>query len=263
MSNGSVENPVIAVQQWMEKEIIGRGFCPPLIRLARGYRNDEGNIDWANLSKEVVIDDFTHLNPDSNELLQTSGRVYTDFIYRSIEGTAPLTRVIIFPDFRDNPEFDSFLHDTKMIAFNVLTSTSEGRAFAKLAFTEIANVQKTPAHVVADVFRQGHEWVAVQVIEGSFNTINFYGRRVTDEDVEGFPDTEGSVDRYKVLARAPYYIMQVANALRGSQSEIAPSLYTPHLRKRNTTIALGINLDEYEEIMRNFREQASTGSSNP
>lgn len=246
-------NPIGSIQRWMEEEIIGKGICVPLVKAAQNYTVDR-KIDWTRFSEEVVIEDATHKSPDSEELLLDVSKIYLDFIHCVVASNAPLVRNVVLPDFSNNSDFDLFLKRVRENAFEELTSSEEGQDFALQAFLKLASKNHTPEDEVRAVCRKGPTSVA-QVIERSFNTINFYGRRVTDKDLSDLPgdrDPRNPVDRYKMLGRAPYYLMQVINPIRGYEPKV--SLDAPAMRRRNTALAARTNLDEYEERMADYRQ---------
>ena len=179
------------IQKWLEEDIIARGICPPLVKLANGFRGEDKKIDWARLSEEVVIEDATHFAPDSHELLSYVSRRYLDFIHHAVEGRAPLTHNIILPDFNVNEDLDILLKEVKENAFSAFTSTHAGREFAASAFLEVGSKHKTQESILYAVILAGAGSIAVELIEGAFNTINFYGRRVTNSDVSGFSGERG------------------------------------------------------------------------
>jgi hypothetical protein len=246
---------IASMQDWITQEVIDKGTCPPLVKLARVYKGEGGEIDWASMAKEVEITSYRQYTNSSEILL---GRVVTDYlqyISHMAKGTAPLTKVFVLPDFVSNPDYDAFMDDVKRTALETLLSTPEGVEISREAFQKIAQLRNLPKDQVGALLNGGkveQTVIGINVVEGVANPVYFYGNRLTDRDIADFSDTRGPRDRQRMLSRAPYYAFQVVNTLRSP--EISANLNRPGLHARNTRLALKTDLNQYEGVMRRLRK---------
>jgi hypothetical protein len=246
--------PILALQRWIELEVVGRNLCPPLVNLARPMRTPQGALDWERLRAEITFHDLSTLEPGSVDLLDVTSGTYVDFMLDAVErADTPLSCMFILPDFPTNRAFDAFLVQLKQVALMNLCATPEARAFTLATYADFVRQQGA---LPADIQRvqqdpNGAVFMAAQVIEGCFNTIHFYGRRTTGADLADLPDTRGPQARYHVLARAPHFVAQVINPVRANP--MVGSLNRPALHRRNTTLALETDVDAHEAMLARLR----------
>lgn len=248
-------NPVTVIQNWMEQEIIGKGLCPPLVKVAQEYRDSDGKLDWSRFSRVVVTQDLTHLDPSSQELLIAVATPYLRFIMDSMAGTIPLAHNFILPDFETNDDFLAFKKYSQSAVVDELMSTQKGQIFSRVSVRKVAEGFGFSDESIRNRLRQrgGTFRAAKYLVEDCFRGADFFGQELSDGDIVNFPDNRGPVERYKMLSRAPYYLLQLLNSPR--TEALAAGLNRDRLHTRNTDIALGIDIDEYETVMQTLREQ--------
>lgn len=257
ITSSPIQPEVQATRRWIEQEIGGRGICPPLVRLLQNHRNENGSVDWDRLSRKVDIDCYTHLNPYEPDLLRRVSDSYLRFITEATQGEGPLTKIFILPDFESNSDYDKFVNDMKQTVLARLVLSQDGPAIARSAFQQYAEIKNVPLATINSILNSGKPGeieAAKIVIKGTFGPVYFYGEKVTNEDVSGFSDTKGPRDRYKILSRAPFYMIQISNAIGGR--DLIGNLDRKRLRARNTRLASETSMVDYESKMREFRSDA-------
>lgn len=243
------------MQAWIEQEVIEKKTCPPLVKLAQRYKDEQNNLDWNRLATEVDLRSYRHLSTSRDLLLATVVNDYVQYIAKEIQGTSPMTQVFILPDFTSNDEFNTFMEDVKKTTFKRLRSTPEGIATAREAFAKAAEIQNIPQTQTLPLLNQGQRRQGVivkELIEGPYNPIVFYGNALTDNDLNGFNTDRGPRERQKILSRAPYYSFQLVSAFRGL--ELSETLNTSKLYARNTQLVMGTSLPLFEARIHKLRK---------
>jgi hypothetical protein len=244
---------VQAVQKWLEVEIVEAGLCPPLVILMQRYRNPDGLVNWMELSKEVKIDSLSQKNPRKASFITEVAELYLGYIIKATQEAAPLTQVLIFPEFDSNFDYDRFMYKMKMATLlalsapAVLDSTVQafnlGLSLQQRDLTPITKENLAPEQIAQ---------VAFQVIEGLFNPVYFYGKELTAKTISDITEERGDKKRAKVLSRAPYYITQFINPFAGR--DLSEHLNKPKLYQRNTTYALSQNMQVFEKRMNKLKK---------
>lgn len=244
--------PTVSIQRWLESEVMGRGLCPPLVKLAAGYRSDDGKLDWARLGALVRIEDHSAHRPGTEQLLDVISGAYLDFMVDAMKGNAPYTHIFILPLFPSNTAFDAFMATVKAMALWSLTKDPDGREFAEHSWEHWVLGQGARDDEIAAIRARpdAAQFIAKQVVEGLFNPIQFYGRRATDADFADVPDTRGPGIRYTILSRAPHYLVQVIDPIRGNA--LTGNLNRPAVHRRNTELALSTDQDAFERMIAGF-----------
>lgn len=258
LKHNPTQPEVKAIRSWLEQEIVGKGICPPLVRLFQHYRDSDGTVSWDQLSGVVDIESYFRLSPYKPDLLlHKVSDSYLRFITEATQGNGPLTKIFILPEFRTNPDYDKFVDDMKKTAFARLVLSPDGQTIARSAFRQSAEAQRISQTIVARILNSGRDGeiqAAANVIEGTFRPAIFYGKTITDKDISDLPDTRGPKERYKMLSRAPYYVIQVANSIGGM--DLSGNLNRQRIYSRNTRLASETDIMDYEIKMRRFRSTA-------
>jgi len=254
ISSSPIQPEVRATRRWIEQEIGGRGICPPLVRLLQDHRSENGSVHWDGLSREVDIEYHTHLSPYTPNLLRRVSVSYVRFITEATQGEGPLTKIFILPDFESNSDYDKFVNDMKQTVLARLVLSQDGPAIARSAYQQYAEITNVPFATINRILNSGKPGVieaAKIVVGGTFGPVYFYGKKVTNEDVSGFSVRKGPRDRYKVLSRAPYYMIQISNAIGGR--DLIGTLNRQRLNARNTRLASETSIAGHERKMSEFR----------
>jgi hypothetical protein len=247
---------VLNMRRWIEQVVISKGICPPLVKLANGYKDEQGVINWNGLSREVDIVSHIGEKPYGDVLEQKVGVGYRQFIENATQGNAPLTKIFVLPDFDKDRDCLAFMVRIANNSLKTFLSSESGQAVMVSAFTRLSETAGYDRDFISDILRNGAyniNQAANDVIFGCFNPVPFFGQEISDSLIQDFTsERRGPRERAKILSRAPYYGMQVVNTLRSKP--LVGNLNQQKLYKRNTGIALKTDLQEYESLMRQFRE---------
>lgn len=256
-----ISRDVQVVQKWLEEEVAGRGICPPLLKLLQRYTSEAG-IDWQAVSSEVDIETFKSQNPRNKQLVTTVAASYVRYIINCARENGPYTKVIILPDFKSNAEYDEFMLQVKFGAITILQSSQENILLMKSIYERVATARSADPQSIKRLIDNPALLLvlATQVVEGAFNPVYFYGKQIGVEDIQGFNGNRGPIERQKILARAPYYLLQVVNSLKSS--ELIGIMDRKKLHQHNTALALHDNVASHEEKMWGFRKIFS-GTARP
>lgn len=250
MPETRLDNPIEITQRWLEAEIIGHSICPPLVKITRPFRDPSGKVDWGKVEDKITFHDLTKKDPKDRGLINQAAEIYTTFLYGVSNGTAPVSRVVILPDFDSNSTYDQFMSQVQASTGNALLTERGSLAGASL-FDRVAQEQNLPMETIVRTMMGGPSEIAVQLIDGAFRPVYFYGQRVSEQDTEGLSTDRGPMERYKRLMRAPFYMFQLVDILM-------EKVYSPYdsslVHQRNTRLALATNIEEHESTTRRFRE---------
>lgn len=240
-----------AVEDWIEGEPIGRLLCPPLVGVASRYRKADGSLDWNGLGTEVKIEDMSHFDPRSIGFLAHSFDRYLDFIFRSVsDPNAPLTQLVICPDFGTNKLFNQFIAELKRITINGLQS-EQAQKITQYIADQVLQARDTFDLQDFEYILSGPEGIASFLVNSAYIPLQFYGRKIDDEDLIGLSETRGPKRREKKLKRAPYDLYQVINEIKVRQLIAGRDLQITY--DRNTRTLDSIPDEEYEEIIAEYR----------
>lgn len=252
----AVTTDIQVTQQWLDQDIVGRGICPPLVKLMQRYREANGPVNWEQLSSEVNIISFRKLDPTTSlEPIQTVAQEYVQFVTAAVRGTAPYTKIIILPDFKTNTLYDSFMKDLWTVSFlRLLSPDFNSIAKAVLGRAPLSE-GRSRSELLArlDGDSENRKLAVAQILEGVFRYIYFYGRKIQDQDIADTTLDRGLRSRYKILARAPFYMTQIINDLRSE--DLVRNLNVSRVHQRNTELALREELARYEARMSRLRSQ--------
>ncbi len=244
---------ITRTRRWIEEDVIKKGTCPPLIAVAKELRDGHGQIDWAALSQYVEIVSYHSVPVDSPSLRVNVTNDYLRYIeHATYDSDAPLTKIFILPDFRTNRDYDTFIADLQVAAFLRLTTTQKGQQLAEAAFLRTA--QGSPDQdMVREIMASEDKTfrIAHNVLVTMFKPVNFYGKKLSDKDLEGLETDRGHLQREKVLSRAPYYLAQIPN-IAGS-APITNRFNATTVFRHNTELAITTPLHRHEAAIRRFR----------
>ncbi len=246
-----IPKEVLAIQKWIETEIVGRGICPPLAKLLQQYRNENGIVQWDTLTSQVEIESFFDLKPLAKKSIEAVAESYLQFIVRASEGRAGMTQVIILPDFPQNKDYDKFMVEVKVVVRAKLF-TPEGWVLVRSLFEQKGikgGLSDIHTGELSEVMKLQEE--VIQTIEGLFNPVYFYGKPLSERDVSDFPGARGDQNRQKVLSRAPYYLFQAVNGI--NTDELVGDLNRKRLYERNTELASETEMPKFEAKLKRLR----------
>jgi hypothetical protein len=239
---------VVSMRAWIEQEIIGKVICPPLAGLAQRYRG-EGKLDWDKLSKDVEILSFFQLSGD--KLSTSMINVFNNFLREAPRGTHPMSTLVILPDFPTNDDYDIELDKMRYETKKWIAFSDEGPALGREIVLRYARQRNSPRENVKQLLHAGPAAIANEIVDGMFLPVNFYGKRITNQDLVTFPDVRGPVERYQILSRAPYYAFQLINPLLSF--DLDAGIDRQRVEERNTRLASRTNAGRYESIMNTLR----------
>lgn len=245
---------IIATREWIS-DVVKQGTCPPLRMLARENRDAEGNIIWEDLSKKIEIIDLSQKGFDEISATTVSN-LYIDFMRRAITKTGPMSVLVILPDFETNALFNEFL--TSMKGAVTLTLLDEEQQlfedvldFWKDTKDEAARKDFNRLRKIGEI---GNFELIQHLYSRIFATFPFYGKDLTDKDLASLDKTRGPLERYKFIARAPFYTIQFLDTLHFPPS--AKNIDFEALMKRNTDLALSPGaIDDVQKRMEELRDQ--------
>lgn len=260
MSEVPVPRPIapeiLSTQRWMEEFVAGKGICPPLVKVMQRYRDEEsGMVDWDRLSEKIEISSYHHLDPSNPHLLTLASLSYLRFITDAANGTAPLSTVVILPDFSTNAAYDEFLAAMKWRSVAMLSATPETRRTAISLFLKASEQRGTRRQAEAVLRREGspaEAFVIGNLVDQAYRPIPFYGKELSSDDLIGFSEERGSIERQKFLSRGPYYMFQVVNMVDGF--DLSRNLDRPRLYRRNNAMAFQTDARELNTEMGQFRD---------
>lgn len=260
------ESVIKATQTAIEKVIIASGVCPPLNIVAKECE-EGGEINWNKLSKYI---EFQVVKPEEGEsIIKLSERfatMYVEFIDQVIDGTAPLTKLFVFPEDLSSDMFDNFKIFAERINMHMFRDDTEHYRIITLeaAFNEGFQTRE-------EEITQKFQWITANsrirtqktalILGQFFNIISFYGSELSESTLSRIEETggglRGDIRRYKSLARLPFNIFQLINPLHFKTLNLVKHLNRDALRKRNTSFALSTDLTELNELMAKFRRGES------
>lgn len=243
---------VHAMQGWIESEVIKKGTCPPLVRLSRDFTDAAGVIDWLSLSDEVEFISFYNYAPRTDSITNAVSSAYAGYIVDATTGNAPLTSVIILPDFETNDDFSDFMSEAISATERNLLTMEGGEEVVKLAYQKTADAEGLSRS--AKMFlrkRTNLASAAEQVVNTAFRPIYFYGQDLTQPELDAFPDNRGPVSRQRILSRAPHFGFQVVAPFGGDK--YIGRLNSQRLFARNTRLAEATDPTTYGQAIDLFR----------
>jgi hypothetical protein len=241
---------IASIRAWIEQEVINRGTCPPLNVVAQKCGGNNG-VDWNRLSREV---DIVSLFPLSDvDLNRRATSEYLNFLNTTNQGTAPMTRIFVLPDFLTNDAYDFFIFSMKNNAKKWFITTKDGMETAREAVLKIAKARGIPGTSVREILTRSDAPVEIAnaIVDGFLMPTHFYGKNISRLDLTTFPVTRGPVERQQMLSRAPYYAFQLINPIRAAN--LSAHLNRQRLEEHNTEIALGVNMGRYGGVMNKLR----------
>lgn len=244
---------IATTRKWVEEVIIGKSLCPPMVYLARDHALPEGGVDWENMKRYVNISTHFSSQPTSNDLIVKVGEAYYRFLKACAEGTEQLARLFVLPDFAANRAYDLFVAQMKAHAMEKLATNDGQKVTRKIIKKRMAEGKYQTLTLQTDISESQRKFFErKQVVDNIFVAGQFYGRDLTDDDLVGSPVVRGPRDRYRMLMRAPYYLIQVVNQFAPTKHD--DKLDVARLHTRNTKLALGTNLEEQAKHMRSLRD---------
>ncbi len=245
----SLPPEIIHTRRWLEQEVIAKGTCPPLNRVVQSHRREDGSLDWDGMS-EIDITSFRHLPLNSRSLRLGVAQHYLKFMQDSVTDKAPLTTIMVLSDFDTNRQYDQFVQELSMNALLAMYTNPTWAEVGKEAFVREAALLDIPKDEVQEVLSQPMA-ISSNVVQDVFPPIPFFGQELTPSDISLFAQDRGPSERMKMLSRAPHYLIQVLNKF--NTEPFIGSLNRDRLRKRNTDLALGTDLQKYQGVMRDLR----------
>ena len=247
---------IVATQQWLEEFIIGKGICPPLAWYAKKNTFKDGTIDWSGFSRHLEINSYYNIKiADGRELTGKVSKDYLGFLDRARKGEAVSGAIYILPDFRSNRHYDEFMKRVKIESAERLSGTEDGTDLMEDALRQAQRIRGedySELILMAGGSESDRRFVASQFVEGLFNMVYFYGKRIERQQYKDFAATRGPVERQQVLSRAPYYLIQVVNALEDRSH--MPAINRPRLYQKNTNMAVDTNLKQHDKRMSQIRK---------
>ncbi len=253
MAERTPTEPILSIQRWIEKDIIGQGICVPLVTLARDFKGEDGKIDWARFSTEIVIEDATDFVPNTKRLSTRAYNWFMTYVEATVDGTAPMATNLICPDFRTNSDFDLLYKKILEGAYNRFTLDQTGQEFAIRALLQLAARHRNNEPVIRGLVSGDPISKAHKLVKDGFLPSPFYGRRVQDVDVVGFPDDEGyPIERNKLLARAPFYLLQLTDPYKAY--DLIANTNIDAMHRKNNRLAARTDYDDLEQVMADLRQ---------
>jgi hypothetical protein len=248
-----VPHEVAATRLWMEREIIDRGFCPPLSRLSKRHTKPDKTINWESMGSAVVIDSYLHEDPTDIDLDDKITKKYIMNMWHSLTDTVPYTNLTILPQFSSNELFDKFVQKVLTQAKTVLMHDPAGQEMAELAYEKAKKETDLTFEDVSTLEGETRkEALANNVLDPIFAMQQLYGREITEEESVKFKSYRGPVQRERVIHRAPYYGILINNPYRAG--DLTYSLNRPAVEKNNTRVILSMDIVNFNKRIDGYRD---------
>lgn len=251
-----MRSPTDVTYRWAVETIAENRICPPLVKFLQDCRNPDGTLGWDKVKAEIHIDDFTQFQQDHPDLVPAVAGSVGTFMEMSYSPAGPLTKIFVLPDFRSNPEYDTFMSQVQSALILHYFDPSQHRNLDTLVRAAHQANPRITEHPIFAQEMKGDQYqqlnVIQQVVSGMFRPVYFYGRDLSDADTVGFMD-RGPALRQKILSRAPFYMMQIVNPFKSPS--YSSGIDREGLRKRNTAYAAQHRPKDLRREMDRYRKK--------